>query len=76
MSRGAGVIRSLSKAVASRTVQVTVVPTPVKFTERRAVLHALQKFAKIEVFRKLEVSQHGAAVNVEVDQIGLDRTSS
>lgn len=48
-------IRSLSKGISSRTLQVTVVPTPVKFQERRAVLHALQKFAKVEVFRKLEV---------------------
>ncbi|KAM0333175.1 hypothetical protein ACHAQA_001835 [Verticillium albo-atrum] len=54
MSRGANVIRDLSKQVASRTIQVTVVPAPVKFPERRAVLHALQKFAKIEVFRKLD----------------------
>ncbi|KAM0287193.1 hypothetical protein ACHAQH_000507 [Verticillium albo-atrum] len=54
MSRGANVIRDLSKRLASRTIQVTVVPTPVKFPERRAVLHALQKFAKIEVFRKLD----------------------
>ncbi|CRK26826.1 hypothetical protein BN1708_000634 [Verticillium longisporum] len=54
MSRGANVIRDLSKKLASRTIQVTVVPAPVKFPERRAVLHALQKFAKIEVFRKLD----------------------
>ncbi|CRK34974.1 hypothetical protein BN1723_014930 [Verticillium longisporum] len=36
------------------SAEVTVVPAPVKFPERRAVLHALQKFAKIEVFRKLD----------------------
>lgn len=56
MSKGLKVIRDLSKGVASRTVQVTVVPTPVKFQERRAVLHALQKIAHIEVFQKLDVS--------------------
>jgi len=55
LPKGAEVIRNLSKALASRTLQVTVVPTPIKFQERRAVLHALQKFAKVEVFRKLEV---------------------
>ena len=55
MSKGAEVIRNLSKGLSSRTLQVTVVPTPNKFQERRAVLHALQKFAQVEVFRKLQV---------------------
>ncbi|ROT41760.1 hypothetical protein SODALDRAFT_322831 [Sodiomyces alkalinus F11] len=54
MSKGSSIIRNLSNKISSRTLQVTVVPTPIKFSERRAVLHALQKYTPIEVFRKLD----------------------
>ncbi|KAL2757937.1 hypothetical protein ACRALDRAFT_2025622 [Sodiomyces alcalophilus JCM 7366] len=71
MSRGANVIRNLSNKVSSRTVQVTVVPTPIKFSERRAVLHALQKYANIEVFRKLD--KHDASfISVTRHQSGAE----
>ncbi|KAF6825617.1 hypothetical protein CPLU01_10195 [Colletotrichum plurivorum] len=53
-SNGHAVLNGISRKVAARTVQVTVVPRPMKFAERRAVLHALQKFARIDVFKKLD----------------------
>ncbi|OLN85635.1 hypothetical protein CCHL11_05785 [Colletotrichum chlorophyti] len=53
-SNGYSVLQGLSSKIGPRTIQVTVVPRPTKFAERRAVLHSLQKFAKVEVFRKLD----------------------
>ncbi|KAL0942328.1 uncharacterized protein CTRU02_200214 [Colletotrichum truncatum] len=53
-SKGYAVLQGLSQKVASRTIQVTVSPRPASFAERRAVLHSLQKFAKVDVFRKLD----------------------
>ncbi|KAJ5011131.1 hypothetical protein K4K57_006165 [Colletotrichum sp. SAR 10_99] len=52
-TRGHAVLQDLSYKLGSRTVQVTVSPRPAKFAERRAVLHSLQKFARVEVFKKL-----------------------
>ncbi|KAK1980925.1 hypothetical protein LZ30DRAFT_593812 [Colletotrichum cereale] len=53
-TNGHAILQALHNKVASRTIQVTVVPRPTKFSERRAVLHSLQKFAKVEVFKKLD----------------------
>ncbi|KAK2036936.1 hypothetical protein LZ31DRAFT_547204 [Colletotrichum somersetense] len=53
-TNGHAILQALHNKVASRTIQVTVVPRPNKFSERRAVLHSLQKFAKVEVFKKLD----------------------
>ncbi|GJC98220.1 hypothetical protein ColKHC_07046 [Colletotrichum higginsianum] len=53
-ANGQAVLQSLHNKVAARTIQVTVVPRPTKFAERRAVLHSLQKFANVEVFKKLD----------------------
>ncbi|KAK1964531.1 hypothetical protein LY78DRAFT_682426 [Colletotrichum sublineola] len=53
-TNGHAILQALHNKVASRTVQVTVVPRPTKFAERRAVLHSLQKFADVEVFKKLD----------------------
>ncbi|GJC89156.1 hypothetical protein ColLi_11994 [Colletotrichum liriopes] len=53
-TNGHAILQTLHNKVASRTIQVTVVPRPTKFSERRAVLHSLQKFAKVEVFKKLD----------------------
>ncbi|GKT49066.1 uncharacterized protein ColSpa_09247 [Colletotrichum spaethianum] len=50
-TNGHAILQALHNKVASRTIQVTVVPRPTKFAERRAVLHSLQKFAKVEVFK-------------------------
>ncbi|KAK1716912.1 hypothetical protein BDP67DRAFT_487375 [Colletotrichum lupini] len=51
---GYSVLQELSSKASARTVQVTVVPRPNRFSERRAVLHSLQRFANVEVFKKLE----------------------
>ncbi|KAK1993892.1 hypothetical protein LX36DRAFT_231469 [Colletotrichum falcatum] len=53
-TNGHAVLQALQNKVAARTIQVTVVPRPTKFAERRAVLHSLQKFAQVEVFKKLD----------------------
>ncbi|EFQ28200.1 hypothetical protein CGRA01v4_11794 [Colletotrichum graminicola] len=53
-TNGHAILQTIQNKVASRTIQVTVVPRPTKFAERRAVLHSLQQFAKVEVFKKLD----------------------
>ncbi|OHE94147.1 hypothetical protein CORC01_10604 [Colletotrichum orchidophilum] len=53
-NNGYSVLQGLSSNAAARTIQVTVVPKPTRFAERRAVLHSLQRFANVEVFKKLE----------------------
>ncbi|TDZ31538.1 hypothetical protein C8035_v001542 [Colletotrichum spinosum] len=53
-ANGYAVLQELSGKLAQRTIQVTVSPRPTRFAERRAVLHALQKFGRVEVFKKLD----------------------
>lgn len=62
---GYSVLQELSSKASARTVQVTVVPRPNRFSERRAVLHSLQRFANVEVFKKLEVSLRLARTNAK-----------
>lgn len=42
--------------IRARSLFVNVSPAPTSLSERRAVLHALQKHGPIEVFKKLPVS--------------------
>lgn len=41
--------------IKARSLFIKVMPTPASLSERRAVLHALQRHAQIEVFKRLTV---------------------
>jgi len=48
--------RDAVELIRTRSMYVRVNPTPINLSERRAVLHALQKFGTVEVFKRLPVS--------------------
>ncbi|KAL2891809.1 hypothetical protein HOO65_011167 [Ceratocystis lukuohia] len=53
---GAAAATTTAPMIGPRTVFVKVSPLPITFAERRAVLHALKKQARIEVFKKMRHS--------------------
>ncbi|KAH6697383.1 hypothetical protein F5X68DRAFT_4256 [Plectosphaerella plurivora] len=64
---GRDVVRTLSKVASLRTVLIKVRPAPVKLSERRAVLNALQQIVKVEVFRKTTPSSFVSVLKSQDD---------
>ncbi|KKA30797.1 hypothetical protein TD95_005248, partial [Thielaviopsis punctulata] len=56
---------SAAQLLSSCTVFVKVSPLPITFAERRAVLHAMKKHGRIEVFKKLPVSDEAVAAHCQ-----------
>ncbi|KAF4584123.1 pal1-like protein [Ophiocordyceps camponoti-floridani] len=68
-------LKDFRQCFSSRTIRVLVSPTPVTFTERRAVLQVLEKHGAIQMFR-MTPDYYANFVSVTRDEETVDRLVS